>query len=69
MAFLSDATKIIESEVIPMLSMMTPRPIGISGPLNQEKRDGSKRESPLANRTQSGNAFVMRVRTVTLDGL
>jgi hypothetical protein len=45
---------------------MMPRPIGISGPLNQEKRDGLTRERPLANRTQNGKAFVMLVRTVTL---
>ncbi len=41
-----------------MLSMMTPRPIGMSGPLNHVNRSGQDSASTLARRTQAGNAAV-----------
>ena len=43
-----------------MLSMMTARPAGISGPLNQVSSSGrySASASALAASTQSGNALV-----------
>ena len=44
--------------VRPMLSMMTPRPAGISGPLNQVSSSGRNSASALAASTQSGNALV-----------
>ena len=44
--------------VMPMLSMMTPSPIGISGPLNHVKSLGSTNARPLASNTQRGKALV-----------
>lgn len=41
-----------------MLSMMTPRLNGMSGPLNQVNRSGQSSASTLARRTQAGKAAV-----------
>ncbi len=47
--------------VIPMQSMMMPKPRGISGPLNQVKNSGLTMARPLASRSQRGKALVTTV--------
>ena len=44
--------------VMPMLSMMMPRPSGMSGPLNHVNSSGRTSASPVAASTHSGNALV-----------
>ena len=49
--------------VMPMLSMMTPRPTVMNGPLNQVNSSGRTRAMPLARSSQSGKALVRTVST------
>ena len=55
--------KSAKPRVMPMLSMMTPRPTVMRGPLNHVNQSGRTRAATPAPSTHRGNAEVSRERT------